>query len=110
LLDADEARAETIVQAEHDHVNVLPGAVCHSAAWAADTGQRRVVSAEIQIAVLDLGRPVGEQRELERKVISATVMSCLLKAGEGHAFLFTQEGVLDNRYDTSIRYADVGCE
>jgi predicted transglutaminase-like cysteine proteinase len=48
--------------------------------------------------------------EPERKGISATMMTCRLKTGEGHAFLFTREGVLDNRYDTPIRYADVGCE
>jgi hypothetical protein len=48
--------------------------------------------------------------DLSRHGSSSTMMTCRLKDGQGHAFLVADAGVLDNRFDRFISYAEVGCE
>jgi len=36
-------------------------------------------------------------------------MTCELKTGEGHAFVLSSEGVLDNRFDRVMNYGEVDC-
>lgn len=48
--------------------------------------------------------------ELRKRGIDSTMMACRLKDGQGHAFLLTDEGVLDNRFDRIIRYSEIRCE
>lgn len=50
-----------------------------------------------------------KQAELARRGIKSKMMMCRLASGEGHAFLLTDEGVLDNRYDRVIGFGEVGC-
>jgi predicted transglutaminase-like cysteine proteinase len=47
---------------------------------------------------------------LERAGIRSTVMACRLTSGEGHAFLITKEGVLDNRFNQVVGLGDIGCQ
>ncbi len=37
-------------------------------------------------------------------------MMCTLKKGEGHAFLVSDEGVLDNRFNAVVDFERVGCD
>jgi len=51
-----------------------------------------------------------KKAELARRGISSSILTCRLTKGEGHAFLFTAEGVLDNRFDRLVQYSEVGCK
>ena len=47
--------------------------------------------------------------ELAKVGISSRIMACTLRDGVGHAFVLTDAGVLDNRFDEVVRFGDVGC-
>lgn len=50
-----------------------------------------------------------KQQALKRAGISSTLITCRLLSGEGHAFLLTNEGALDNRFNSVIPLKEVGC-
>ena len=47
--------------------------------------------------------------ELEKVGLKATMFACNLQDGQGHAFLMTSEGALNNRTDALRTYQQVGC-
>jgi predicted transglutaminase-like cysteine proteinase len=55
---------------------------------------------------------IAETKRVEpaRRGISGALLTYHLTTGEGHAFLVTDAGVLDNRFDQVVSYAEVGCE
>jgi predicted transglutaminase-like cysteine proteinase len=44
-----------------------------------------------------------KQVELAKLGISSNIGACLLRTGLGHAFLITEGGILDNRFDEVVR-------
>lgn len=50
-----------------------------------------------------------KKAHLAREGISSTMVVCRLKTGEGHAFLLTDEGALDNRFNRVVPLSEVGC-
>lgn len=50
-----------------------------------------------------------KKAHLERLGIKSTMMVCKLDSGEGHAFLLTDGGALDNRFNQVVPLREVGC-
>lgn len=48
--------------------------------------------------------------KLERMGVKSSIMACVLQTGEGHAFLLTDVGVLDNRFDEVVSLSQITCK